>query len=698
MSNHFNHPEIRGQGQNIDLWDPIERSSMGFTVPGSVTPEPVDPDEMAFPVDAAVEFQTAEIQCDGLHDVHVWTLNGDFVAESTNGDPLFLPPGEYIFDITGPIKTYFQAGTTLQIMSNDAETSIFLGGTNTVTLGVRSFHTHPAGEIPVSDDPYSLLEAIPFLASSLKTLSPERSFPTFRGHPPQLVRTDDEAELENATTGLEKPDTGIYLEVPPNFQHLYPIAPLAFYLGADVLPSRTPQLRTPSKRTPFSAIDEPYDSAVSQLLQQIFFLDCVTRTEGYFQVPLHEREEFERALAEHDAGPDALDFAGLYDAPIAERIDRYLEVPFEAFEHLLPEWRLTADVQPDAAYLESLPFLVADLATIRCPDPTPVENVRETPQPLQDFFRDGSLEHPNMEFVDTPRADSLEQTFVGDSNPLDASKATLESFESRFDRSLKQPEDMEVVVIVNNEEMSAEGDIVSDAYRRFEETGASVRFVEDITSERLQSIFQTDLDFVHYIGHVDGRGLECADAYFDATGHGEYGVDAFILNSCQSYTQGEALVQGGCIGGVVTASPVLNEPAIDIGGTFARLLSDGFSLRAATNIATEERLIGNQYLVIGDGEVRIADGEDATPNVCVLEQREDDLFDVTIETYPNNTFDMGCLFTPYLPGVDKRYLTSGKINDIVVNKSDLLKYLRQSDFPVRKNGSLKWSVELAEEL
>ncbi|MCU4751362.1 hypothetical protein OB919_05100 [Halobacteria archaeon AArc-curdl1] len=698
MSNQFNHPEIRGQGANIDLWDPIERSSMGFTVPDPVSLEPVEPEAMAFPVDAAVEFQTAEIQCDGLHDVHVWTLNGDFVAESTNGDPLFLPPGEYIFDITGPIKTYFQVGTTLQVVSNEAETSIFFGGTNTVTLGVRSFHTHPAGEIPISDDPYSLLEAIPFLASSLKTLSPERSFPTFRGHPPQLVRTDDEDALENATTGLEKPDTDIYLEVPPDFQHLYPIAPLAFYLGADVLPSRTPQLRTPSKRTPFSSIDESYDSAVSQLLQRVFFLDCITRTEGYFQVPLHEREEFERALANHDAGPDALNFAALYDAPIAERIERYLEVPFEAFEHLLPEWRLTADVQPDADYLESLPFLVADLATIRCPDPTPVENVRETPQPLQDFFRDGSLEHPNMEFIDTPRADSLEQTFVGDSNPLDASKATLESFESRFDRSLKQPEDMEVVVVVNNEEMSAEGDIVSDAYRRFEDTGASVRFVEDVTSERLQSIFQTDLDFVHYIGHVDGRGLECADSYFDATDCGDYNVDAFILNSCQSYSQGEALVRGGCFGGVVTASPVLNEPAVEIGGTFARLLSDGFSLRAATNIATEERLIGNQYLVIGDGELRIVDGEDATPNVCSIMERDDGLYDIEIDTYPNNTLDMGCLFTPYIPGVNKRYLTSGRIQDITVNKSDLQNYLTMSDMPVKYDGELLWSSTLLERL
>jgi len=698
MSTQLSHPEISVKEGAIDLWDPIERSSMGFSTPEAVSPTPVPTSSVTFPVDTAVTFETAQLNCDGLHDIHVWSVAGDFIAESTNGEPLFLPPGEYIFDITGPIKTYFQVESALQILPSQAETTVFFEDTVAVTLGVRSFHDHPAGEIPVTDDPYSLLEAIPFLASSLKTLSPERSFPTFRGHPPTLTRTDDPEALDAATKTLEKPDTGIFLEVPPTFQTLYPIAPLAFYLGADVLPNRTPQIRTPTQRVPLSTFHDEYDHAVSALLQHVFFLDCLTRTEGYFKVPLHERECFERRLLNAETGPDTLDFSALYDCSLGERLDAYLEVPLEVTEVLLPEWRLTADVEPVPASLECLPYLVADLAVIRCPDPKPVGDITETPQPLQDFFRDGSLEHPTIDFVATTKAASLEQTFVGDSKPLNASKASLETFESRFDRSLKRPEDIEVAVVINNPEMDAEGAAASAAYQRLETTGATVSYVDRTTTDELEAILESPVDFLHYVGHVDGRGLECADGYLDAAGSTEYGVDAFILNGCQSYTQGEALIAGGCAGGVVTASPILNDPAIDIGGTFARLLADGFSLSSATTIATERRFIGNQYLVLGDGELRIAETENTTPNLARITSTSTDTYSVTIETYPTNTLDMGCLFTPYLPGIETRYLTSGHIDELEVSLSALQEYLEQSSFPVIFEDELTWSSDLRKQL
>ncbi|MFP9190743.1 hypothetical protein ACLI4Q_03620 [Natrialbaceae archaeon A-CW1-1] len=697
MATRFKHPEIRETDNRLELWDPIERSTMGFSLPDSVTLEPANADAFYFPVDTAVRFETSLIECEGLHDIHVWTGDGEFVAESTNGEPLFLPHDTYLFDLTGPIKTYFQVDGPLQVLSDGGRSSIAFGGETTVTLGIRSFHDNPAGEIVVDDDPYTLLEAIPFLATSLKTLSPERSFPSMRGHPPRLVRRDSTPE-EPLTADLEKPDTGIRLEVPPTFRHLYPIAPLAFYLGADVLPASQPRLRTQSQRLHLRSMHEEYDTAVSRLLQHVFFLDCLTRTEGYFQVPLHERQQFELALRHSREGPDELDFAELYDLPIAERVDRYLEVPFSVFEHLLPEWRLTADVQPDAEYLECLPFLVADLATIRCPNPTPVGSVPQTPQPVQDFFRDGSLDHNSLEFVETPRSNSLEQTFIGESNPLDASKATLESFESRFQRTATDREDIEVAVVRNDEEMEGERVAVSESYGSLEETGASVRFLENCTVDALHDLLTSETDFVHYIGHVDGRGLECADGYFDATAHDEYSVGAFILNGCQSYAQGEALIRGGCIGGVVTASAVLNEPAVEIGGTFARLLVEGFSLRAATTIATDQRIVGNQYLVIGDGEVRIADRENTTPMICELEKTDESVFNLTIRTYPNNDLGMGCFFTPCIEGVATRYLSSGVIDTITVSKPKLDPFLSASSFPIEYEGKLVWSSELHKKL
>ncbi|MCU4925591.1 hypothetical protein OB905_06265 [Halobacteria archaeon AArc-dxtr1] len=691
MASEIRRPEIDDTGDcQIEVRDPVERSSLGFSFPEPVAIEPIETDDFHFPVETAVRFAASAIECETIRDVHVWTGDGEFVAESTNGEALMLPAEEYLIDVAGSIKCNFRVTAPLQVLSDGERTSIGFERETTVELGIRSLHERPRGAITVSESPYSLLEALSYLGDSLQTLSPDRSFPTLRGHPPRFERGDS-LEIPD---GLSKPDTGIQLQLPPSRRYLYPATTLAYYLGAEIVPGREPRLVADRQSHDLGSDEISYDRAVSRILQHVFFLDCLTRTEGMVKAPLHERSTFERRLAETDLGPDAVDFAALYEAPIDERVARYLEIPFEAVVDDLPEWRLTADVQPDPEYLESLPYLAADLAIVRCRDPTPVDDLPETPEPVRDFFRDGTLEETDISFVDLPKAWSVEQTFVGDANPIAASKATLESFRSKFDRTATRSDDVTVTVIVNDDRMGKEREAVRERYRALEEQGATVTVATDASVDRIADILGGDDDFIHYIGHVDREGLECPDGHFDTTENGPYGVDAFILNGCQSYAQGEGLVRGGCVAGVVTTSKVLNEPAVEIGATFARLLTDGFTMAAATDVASRQRLVGNQYLVIGEGSFRVAERENGTPTMCQLEDREDGSWDLTMKTYPASDMDMGTLITPHIPGVNERYLTSGTIDTLHVKREELRAFLEPTSFPVEHCGDLVWSNEL----
>src|SRR5699024_12393364 len=76
----------------------------------------------------------------------------------------------------------------------------------------------------------------------------------------------------------------------------------------------------------------------------------------------------------------------------------------------------------------------------------------------------------------------------------------------------------------------------------------------DLTPDELREVLTDSTDFVHYIGHIEAGGFECVDGTLDAGTLDAVGVDAFLLNACQSYEQGMRLVEAGAIGGIVTLS------------------------------------------------------------------------------------------------------------------------------------------------
>ena len=238
------------------------------------------------------------------------------LVETSDERDRTLDSDAYLVELsTTPMKLYFLVDGRLTIEHRDDTVRFSFDRETTVLVGARSFHDRPAGTITVTDDVRDAMRAVSRFGSALKTLSPERSFPTLRGHPPLVERGEEFA----APNGLEPAETDVELVVPPDREHVYPIVSLAYYLGATVVPGHDPRLVAGSFERSLDGPDG-YVETVNRILRQTFFLDCLTRTEGYYKVELHEREAVEPLVD--------LDFADLYETPLPERLAVYLSVPF----------------------------------------------------------------------------------------------------------------------------------------------------------------------------------------------------------------------------------------------------------------------------------------------------------------------------------------------------------------------------------
>jgi hypothetical protein len=606
------------------------------------------------------------------------------LAEVDYGAEIDLPAGRYTVELCPPIKCYLRVEGPLSVTADADGIDLRTGG-DVIDLGARSHHERPEATVTVTDDPRDVMAALSTFGSALKTTSVERSYPTLRGHPP-AVEIGDELDIPDS---LDAPDTGVTVEVPPELRYVYPVASLAYYLGATVEPGPEPRLVTDSGFSHALSGPHGFEETVAQTLKQLFLLDCCTRTEGYYTVDLHER----RAVA----GAVDLDFAALYDAPLAEQIEAYLDVPYDVVAEQVPEWKLTTHVAPTAENAELLPFLVTDLAVIRLPSKRATAESTAQLEALSAFTRDGftrsaseqSLGSPSL--VQPEQTDSIEQSWAGENAPFGASKSSIQAFRNRLDRE-PSAGDIDITVVCNDAAMGEEGDLAQQVYGSRDHLPFDVQTYRNLSVDALRAVIETDADFLHYIGHIDADGFQCADGRLDARDIGTVGVDAFMLNACRSYEQGMALLDGGAVGGVGTLAEVINSGAVRVGRTMVRLLNQGFPLRAALTIAKGESIVGGQYIVVGDGNVDVVQPESGLPILLELEG-EGPEYALTINSYPNADKGVGSLIQPFVEGTVEYFLGSGKHGPFTVTESEIRESFALEEVPVRYDGKLSWTSE-----
>jgi len=700
------------EAAGLTVTDHIENTQFEVYTDRSVEPVASPEDAHYFPVDASVTVETGSIEIPRVAVVETRSGDGTLL---TRGDSYAMPAGAYQVGIDpAPTKLYLSFEAPFSVSTTERTTRIDLDVAAEVTLGFRSLHQVPAGTIETPTDPESLMDAVSLLGSALQTTSPERSFPTLRGHPP-LIEPGDELRVPDRVESL---DSGVRIVVPPEYRSLYPVVSLAYYFAADVVPGDAPRIEGDGW---MHSLEPDFERRTAEALRQAFHFDCLARTEGFYPVDLHERETTDLDL----------DWGRLYDLPLAERLGEYLAVPFERVEPELPQWTLTTDVRPDPDNVEMLPFVAGELSIVRSPETVTPATAGEADG--LGFFRgpgagaatlgpdefvrgaagseltrgagtapirgaDASSERgavpTDADFVRPEPVDTVEHAWVGAGVPLDANKATLDAYHRRLEAGAVEQSRISVLVVCNDEQMREEGE-VADLYGLRDMVQFDIEVRHDLTREEMRETLQSDVDFLHYIGHVDDRGMQCTDEYLDLTAADlDVGVSAFLLNACQSYQQGEALVHRGSRGGIVTLSDVANSPATQLGRIVARLMNSGFNLRTALHVAKRELITGHQYIVVGDGGTTICQSRSGIAPVVELKEMNSGRYNVRIEAFPNGPYGLGTMTLANITASELNYYVPKKISIDDVSGESVENFINLETLPVFLHDELHWSDRL----
>jgi hypothetical protein len=677
--------------------DNVERRRCEVRTSNPVDPEELQASEFDIPVDRVVSVTTGSLSIS--HTVaYVRDQDGKPIVEMTNGDDRSFPKRRYQIELTTPIKLYIVVEARFGMMVTDGGLTIDFEGQAEVVLGARAQHDRPAATVTTTEDPEDLMRAVSSLGSALKTTSCERAYPTLRGHPPAIEYGD-----ELCVPGvLDIPETGIRIEVPPEYGPIYAVSSLAYYLGATVVPGERPLIAT---ETGFvhglDDTDRGFEREVERVLKQCLFLDCITRTEGRYPVDLHEREQIEDAVA--------LDFSRLYGRPLAEQFEAYLGVPYPVIEPHVPRWRLTAHVEPAAESAEALPYVVRELAAIRPKEPPePAETADGTADGtaaslgIDEFVRSQGSTQADLQCridrVDEPvvridGTDAFEDMWIGNGIPVGASKGMVEAFRNHTTRTpLDDDMDIDITVVVNDPGMTDESSDVNEVYGSRDALPFDVTVVEQLTTGELAETFRREIDFLHYIGHIDEGGFECSDGMLDAATLEKTGVDAFFLNACDSYRQGKHLVEAGAIAGVATLAPIPNDEAEKMGKRLARLLNRGFPLYAALDVANVGQEYSN-YIVIGNSGFNIVQSNRGAVSICEIEDHnQSEKYSMSYITYLFGRRLVGSSTVVFV-GNDRYSLRSGKLGNFTLDKSEFFDLVSHGRLPVIYEDEIYWCRE-----
>jgi len=687
------HVEIlAGEDGGISVHDHIERRRYGLVTDGPVELREVDTEEFIYPVDTAVAFEGRRISLPYDAYTAVRDSGGETLVWLQIFDEHEFGSGTYFVEIDGAIKLYLRVEGPVTVSAEPKKRVIELDDPGEIWVGARSYHERPATTITTTGDPVDLMRAISHFSSALKTTTPDRSYPSMRGHPPEL-ELGDRFEVPAA---VDPADTGVRIEVPPSVESIFPVAPLAYYLGAEVVPGIEPRIVADGFDHPLESPGVGFEQSVARALKRTLLLDCVTRSESSRDPSLHEG----RVLADEVSVP----FGDLFEASPSERLSAYFEVPYESIEPHIPRWKLTAHVKPEAVHIPVLPYLVDDLAVIRTPNTNTAATNDVEGAAVDAYMRsDGGVragsrsEGTSRPVVEPDEADSIEQAWVGEETPIGASKAMIEAYRNRVTREPREG-DIDVVLVCNDEEMNDELDSVEGTYHSRDEVPFDVTTygIEDnITLDHLAIILESDIDFLHYIGHIDETGFQCQNGTLDAASVSNVGVDSFFLNACSSYDQGIELIRKGAIGGAVTLNDVINTGAVRVGRTMAGLLNCGFPLRPALNIASDRSIVGSQYIVVGDGNVDIAHAEGLVPELVDLWDHEDDgMWNVKLTTYPTGHASVGSIYKPEMDSRDRCFLVGSRNMNFEVPSERLWQTSGMTVAPVRVNGRLTWTDQV----
>lgn len=663
------------------IHDTIENAWSDVAIGRPADPDVASTERFRAPLDVAVTVEAATIRLSPTANFIARHPDGTFVDQGVFDHPIDLPSDTYELEVAiSPFKLYIAIEDTAVTISNDADgAQIVLDHETTVTFGLRSFYQRPAGTVTSSSDPTDLMQAVSTFGSALQTHSPERSFPTLRGHPPELAIRG----RPSTPADLEPPETGVKIEVPPSYDAIFTVAPLAFYLGATVEPGPDPGVVAAGTTHAFDP--DTLATDVAALLKHCLLLDCVVRTVGLYPTDLYELGRLaERTTIDRDA---------LYELQLDERTARYLDIPLSATTDLMT-WPAVADIDPIPLNAEALPYLSYRLAAIRAPaagtrrtpDPDPDPGSVDDPPPdMRGFLPGDTTTHPDL--VDPAPFDARQHLWVADGTPAGGAKPTLGSYLRSTDATAST-DGLDVHVVCGPEDDPSD---LRENYRTYSAVDRTVTVHPTPTTNELRSLLQDDVDFLHFRGATTSDGLECLDGALEVLTLPEMNADCFLLEDAASFQPALALIHTGGIAGAVTMGAG-TEPS-DPGAVLAELLDFGFSIAAATDVL--ERVSGDdEYVVLGDGDHQIRKASSLTA-----------LFEGRPDQATADTVSVECTaFTNLAEGVGAPFEIAGDLFDglrllgdheVTFDRAGVKSLIEHGEEPLLVDGDLYWLDELS---
>lgn len=517
----------------VRVVDEVESSDVRLGVDTGVTTTAAITDLFVFPVDAAVSIETTHVRIDPSAKVFVRDADGTHLGELTSESRRF-EGGVHFIELDGSTKTYVRVeggAFTASYESAALDTAaavVEFDDETTVTIGARSTHSRPQTTLEVPDDPAAVADAISYFGTAIKEFTSERSWPTLRGHPPAL-RPGDELDVP---AWLSKPDTGVTVEVPAEYESVYPVAPLAYYLGATVEIGDSPRLHLDNGYSePLETPDRPLAEHVASVLSRALCFDSLVRIGGYYSL---RRREYDLVAPDLPFYPP-----NLYDDALPDQLLEYLETDPGRIDGKRPAWPHTATLRPRIEDVTLLSPLANSLAPIRVASGEPPSE--------QNWATDPAI--PELGAGTTTEA-----------VPPGWTRLVPEAFGTQRERQLLVPEDVTLGFVLGDSDR-AEALRSSMASAR----SASLRDATTVVSESaspggLGRVLDADPDFLYYEPPSAAAGTVSQAELRDANTAGSW--PPVVVFGCPLTAAAQtALCEGGTVTGL-TAEARLSPPTV----------------------------------------------------------------------------------------------------------------------------------------
>lgn len=661
-------------GRSLRFFDAVGNASTRLRFRRRPTCAAADPDGFPVDVETAREVAIRTLTIDRVPSITLRDERGNALKTTHAPRTTVSRQGRTFVELCTPVKLYVDVDGFVEVATDRTRTTLDFGERRPVRVGARVKHDRPSLTVTTTSSVQDVFAAVSTFGRLGLPEGPERSFQSYRPHPPVVEFGDAMDVPEALSTGGSR----LHLSLPGTYFHAAVGAPLAYYLGATVSPGHPPGLHLDDEQLLTWEDETNLERACARLLQRVFFLDCLARTGGGYDVTVQARDELS----------DELEIAWneLAALPLGERVRRYLSLPNGPVDAARPPWTARAYVVPNRTTIETLPYLAYDLLPV-----SRARSTGETELPVP-----GAARRPTAG-SQGPSSPPLDRLVVDDTLTLGADRpigtdgvlhAALRNRSRRNDRN----DAVSVTVVCNDARMLPEQETVESIYGAFAAPSVEVRRHLDLDVDELAAVLRRPTDYLHYIGHILPGGFKCSDGTLTTESLETVGAEVFFLNACRSRAQGAAMIERGAVGGIATRRPVGNHGATAAGQTLAELLIRGYPLGIALGLAQDRHAVCRDYAVVGDPRVEIADTESGLPYLCHVRPAEDG-YVVDLRTVLTTSVRKGSLGAFHLKD-DQTYYLNPTACRYHVDRAALARFLDAERVPVRWQGAWAWSDEV----